>query len=1135
MATLGPVEAGSGSHLGHRAHAASVFVGRQREVAEVLGGLEDVAAGRGRLFLLAGEPGIGKSRLADEVAARARERGARVAWGRCWEPGGAPAYWPWVQVLRACLRGQDSGAVREEMRVPAVDIARMLPEVRDLFPGLPPPPVVDPESARFQLFDSTTSLLLKLANDGPLVLVLEDLHAADTPSLLLLQFLGGQMADSRLLVVGSYRDVELTPDHPLTVTLAQLSREPPARLLHLQGLSEDEVAQLVRARLDVEPVPTIVSALYRETKGNPLFVGEAVRLLAAEGPLRLLDPAIVRFAVPKEIRGVIGRRLAHLDAVCRDALSLASVLGTEFTTEVFARLSGLAFAGALDLLDRAVEAALLAPAPGAVGRWRFSHGLVREALYAELSSAERMRLHRQAAQVLQETYASHEEAHLAVLAHHFFEAAPLGDTAIAVDYARRAAEQAAQSLAYEEAARLYRMALGALELCEHQDKELEGELLLALGDALARAGDLLAAREAFFRVATVARRGGAATLLARASLGYGGRHVWARAGDDPHLVAMLQDALVLLGGGDDRLRVRLLARLACALRSSPDRDLSDTLSRQALETARGLDDAATLGYALDARCWAIYRPENPEEQIDLATELVRVGEAANDAERAFGGRLVRCLYLADLGAVADSRAELEALLRKAEELRQPAYKWATRATETMFALLEGDLGRAERLMALEVRPGQPPNPARDDLSAHQMHLYLLARERGGLAELEQSARAAVGEYAWYPLHRAALTCLLLELGREDEARAVFDELSVEGFGALYRDNEWLLGMALAAEACSRLRDAERAAVLYQQLAPFEGRHSVGHPEGSLGAVCRYLGLLAHTLGWLNKAEHHLRDAIAMNERMGARPWTAYSRFDLAGVLLDRDGPGDRERALSELDLVRETCQDLGMCCLEEKAAKRSASHARYPTVVPAGEPTASVLRREGDYWTVLFGADAFRLRDTKGLHYLAQLLLHPGQELHVLDLTTMEHGVAQDVATSRRANDDYLCSGRLSDAGAVLDEQAKAAYRQRLLELESDLEEATAWSDSLRAAKLREERDFLAEELSAALGLGGRDRKVGSQSERARVNITRAIKAVLVRFREHSPALADHLSATVHTGTFCCYSPDPRVPITWQL
>ena len=1039
-----------------------------------------------------------------------------------------------MQVVRACLRGHGSTPLSEDLRAAAVDIARMLPEIRDLFPDLPAPTAADPESARFQLFDSTTSFLLKLAQGGPLVLVLEDLHAADTPSLLLLQFLVGQMADSRLLVVGSYRDVELTPDHPLTLTLAQLSREPPTRLLHLQGLSEDEVAQLVATRLGPVAVPTIISALYRGTKGNPLFIGEAVRLLAVEGQLRHSGSAIVRVTVPKEVRDVIGRRLAHLDDVCREVLSLASVLGTEFTTEALGRLSGPGSAELLDVLDRAVDAALVEMAPGGLGRLRFSHGLVRETLYAELSSAKRMQLHRQAAEVLQKIYGSDEEPHLAELAHHLFEAAPLGGTAVAVDYARRAGDQAARSLAYEEAARLYGMALGALELHEPTDQETSGELLLALGECSARAGDLLGARETFLRAATSARRGAAAGQLARAALGYGGRFLWARAGDDSHLVPMLQDALAMLGGEDEQLRVRLLARLACVLRSSAERERCDALSRQALETARGLGDPATLAYALEARCFAICWPDNPEQRLELTTELIRVAEATNDIERLAEGQMAKCLFLAELGAVPDSRAELEQLARKAKELRQPSHIWLVRTSETMFALLEGTFDRAEKLIASEVRPGQPPTLVRDDVSANQMHRFLLGRERGGLAGLEAGTRAAVAEFPWYPVHRAALTVLLLDLGRENEARSEFEELAREGFGALHKDNEWLLAMAFVAEACSRLGDDERAAVLYETLAPFEEYHAIGPHEGSLGAVGRYLGLLAQTLGRLDQAEHHLRTAIAMNERMGARPWVAHSRSDLARVLSQRDGPGDRERALLELGLAQDICRELGMPVLEEKAAKLLGDRPADGAREPSGQGRR-VFRKEGEYWTVVFATDAFRLKDIKGLTYLAQLLGHPGREFHVLDLATVAHGVVPRGAPPTPPGEDDLHPHDMADAGPALDERAKAAYRQRLLDLEDELDEAVAWSDSLRASKLQEERDFLTEELSAAMGLGGRDRKPGSQSERARVNITRAVRAAVARVREFSPGLASHLDATIHTGTFCCYSPDPGATSSWHV
>jgi tetratricopeptide (TPR) repeat protein len=597
---------------------------------------------------------------------------------------------------------------------------------------------------------------------------------------------------------------------------------------------------------------------------------------------------------------------------------------------------------------------------------------------------------------------------------------------------------------------------------------------------------------------------------------------------------MLQDALVLLGGDDDRLRVRLLARLAGALRSSPDRDRSDTLSRQALDIARRLGDPATLGYALVSRCWAIWWPENPHERLDLATELIRVGEAANDAERVLDGHMARSGSFAELGAIAEARTELQAIARKAEDLRQPAQAWIVRTSEPIWALLEGAFDRAETVIESEVRPSQPPTLARDDLSTHRMHLFLLGRERGRFAELEDGTRAAVDQLPWYPVHRAALTCLLVELGRHDEARAVFDELALGGFRVLYRDVEWLLGMALASEACFGLRDVERAAVLYEQLLPFDGRHAMGYAEGSVGAVSRYLGLLAQTLAQLDDAERHLRDAIAMNERMRARPWTAHARLDLATVLLERDEPGDQEHATVELRLAAEMCEELGMPALARKVATRLKNRDVDGWPEPAVVVGPSVFRREGEFWTVVFATDAFRLKDAKGLRYLRYLLQRPGGEVHVLDLAAVEAGAATDRSNRPPTRNDELHAGRLSDAGPVLDDRAKASYRARLLELEDDLNEATAWSDSVRATRIRAEMDFLADELAAAVGLGGRDRNAGSPAERARVNITRAIKAAQVRIRDHSTTLADHLDVTIHTGTFCSYSPDPRAPITWH-
>jgi tetratricopeptide (TPR) repeat protein len=1114
--------------------AHDVFVGREAELRALTDSLDDARAGRGHVLLLSGEPGIGKSRLVNQFGVRARDDRVRLVWGHCWEAGGAPPYWPWVQLLRSYLRGEDPDSIRAHIGVGAADIAQMLPEVRDLFPDLPPPPTVDPDSARFQLFDSTASLLIGSASNDALVLVLEDLHAGDTPSLLLLRFLANQIGDTRLLILGTYRDVELTPEHPLTSAVAELSRAPSTRRIHLRGLSEENVATFVAAASGTPLPGALISALHRETNGNPLFLGEAVRLLAAEGRLgRLTDPATLRIAVPRGVREVIGRRIQHLDDACKDALSVASVLGTEFITEALRRMMGTTSEELFDILDRGAEAGLLEPVPTAPGRFRFSHELVRVSLYEELTSANRMRVHRRAAEALREIYSMNEEPHLAEIAHHLCQAAPLGDAASAVDYARRAGEQAARSLAYEEAARLDRMAVQALELDEPVDQLVLCELLLAQGDAQARAGDLSTASEIFLRVATNARRLGAASQLARAALGYGGRFLWTRAGADPHVVPLLQDALVLLGGNDDRLRVRLLARLACALRSEPDRTLSATLSQQAVDLARGLDDPATLGYALVGRTWAVYWPEDPEGRLVLAEEIIRVAEAAGDGERAFDGYSARCMTLIDLGAIAEARVALSDLVRRAEELRQPDQWWVVWSYRTYLALLSGELDRAEELMSSELRPSQPVNPAHDDASVHATQMFLLCREQGRLDQSEQATRAAIDLCPWYPLQLAALVCTLCELGRETEARAVFDDLAADDFGALHRDSEWLLGVALAGEACALLMDRDRAVTLYEQMLPFERRNAHSGGEGGVGALDRYLGLLAATQDRFEDAERHFHDAIEMNGRMGAVPWVAHSRYDLADMLVQRDGPGDRERAIDELRQARDIGERLGMTALTEKAHRRLGQIGPERRTEPQSVEKLGpmVFRKEGEYWTLGFQGDAFRLKDAKGLQYLARLLAEPGREFHVLTL------VGEGLAASPRAAEGEVRSraDALGAAGAFLDPQAKAEYRRRLQELEDELEDAESMGNSDRAERARSEREFIAHELAAAVGLGGRDRMAASASERARVSVTRAVKSAVARIREHSSRLGDHLAATVRTGTYCSYAPDPRVPVSWRL
>ena len=554
------------------------FVGRVPQVAELMAGLDDAFAGRGRLFLVVGEPGIGKSRLAEEVMRHARARGARVLVGRCWEAGGAPAYWPWVQALRAAVRDTDSAALLAHLGAGAAQLAQIVPELRQRFPDLPEPPALESEVARFRLFDATAEFLGNISQAPPTVLVLDDLHAADAPSLLLLRFLARELRSTHILLLAAYRDVDPIPGRPLTETLAEVAREPVTRRVSLGGLSEREVAQYVKLTASQIASTPLVAAVHQETEGNPLFVGEIVRLLAVEG-VASESTAEARLAIPQSIRDVIARRLNHLSHECNRLLVLAAVIGREFALDALARLAGVSEDGLLDVLDEAMAARVLADVPGAADRLRFAHVLIRDTLYEGLAAARRARLHRQVVAALEALYGDEPGQHLAELAHHSIASS---DVDKALRYAQRAGDRALALLAYEEAARLYQTALDALDLADVRDERTRCELLLSAGEAQMRAGNTQAAKRAFLDAAGIGRRLGLPRELARAAAGYAREDMYLRAAGDDRLVPLLEEGLVALADEDVALRVRLLARLAGALRDEPSRDRRDRLSREAV-------------------------------------------------------------------------------------------------------------------------------------------------------------------------------------------------------------------------------------------------------------------------------------------------------------------------------------------------------------------------------------------------------------------------------------------------------------------------------------------------------------------------------------------------------------------------
>ena len=906
---LAPAEVVSGTARG-------AFVGREAELTQLRAGLDNAFAGEGRLFLLAGEPGIGKSRLAEELMAHARARSARVLVGRCWEAGGAPAYWPWVQSIRAYVRETDAADLRSQLGGGAGDIAQIVPDLRHLFPDLPKRQSFETEGDRFRLFDATAEFLSNASSARPILLVLDDLHAADTPSLLLLQFVARQLGSMRMLVLGAFRDVDPVLREPLAAFLTDVVREPITRRLSLSGLTEQAVREYIELTAAEIASEEVVTALLEETEGNPLFVGEIVRLLAVE---EVSGDASATLTIPPTVREVIARRLAHLSGECNRVLTLAAVLGREFSLDALGRVADVSQEELLDALDEAMTARVVSEVPGGPTQLRFAHVLIRDTLYEGLTTVRRIGLHRQAIDALEALYGDEPGPHLAELAHHAIAGSDLDK---AVLYARRAGDRSLELLAYEEAARLYETAIEALAVAAASDDETRCELLLQLGDAQARAGDIPTAKGTFLQAAETARSAGLPDHFARAALGYGGRFMWARAWGDERLIPLLEEALDGLPDEADELRVRLLARLAGGpLRDTLDRDARVAMAQRALDIARRLGDEATLAFALEGRYEADWSPDALGERLAIADELIEVAESSGDAERAYSGHDCRFYGLVEAGAMRRAYEDHEAANNLAQELRQPAQLWDALTRQAALALFEGRFEEAEKSIHEALDFGQLAQTANPQ-QAFDLQMYALRREQGRLDEVIDVVQRAADEYPAYPIWRYVLPDVLAQLDRAHEARTAFDALAAEGFPEYEAGGEmqWLCSASLLPEVCRYLGDVAQAGTLYDRVLPYAALNAVTPPEFIVGSVSRGLGILAAVGSAWTDAVRHFEFALEMNTRMNARPWRAHTQYDYAHMLLTRAEPGDRERAGALMTAASASARELGMKALAGRLA-----------------------------------------------------------------------------------------------------------------------------------------------------------------------------------------------------------------------
>ncbi len=891
------------------------LVGRETEMEELLSRFEASVSGRGGLVLVGGEPGVGKSRLAEALAGQAGARGARVLVGRCWEAGGAPAYWPWVQVLRSYLRDLDGVLLRSQVGRDGARLATIVPELRERLPDLPPAPASESESDRFQVFDAVASFLRRAAAARPLTVFLDDLHAADAPSLLLLRFMVAELAAAPILIVGCYRDTEVGPGHPLAEALPELTREGVVTRISLGGLSRPGTARLLELTMGRPAAGELIDRLHEETAGNPLFAGEVARLLAGQDADQR-GGGEAALPIPQGVKEAIGLRLEGQSSEARDVLVLASVLGREFDLEAVERVSELQQDELYAAVEEAATARLVGEVPGGRGRMRFAHVLMRDSIYEAIPATRRPRLHRDIAEALEGLYARSPEAHLAELAHHYL-AAGNAEAGKAIHYSSLAGDRAASQLGFEEAARHYANALDLIDAVAPDD-ERSCDLLLALGEALSRAGDATQAKEVLTRAAALADAGGWPDRLARAALAYCGRFSWARSGSDAAMVPLIERALDAVGEGDSPARVRLLARLAPAIRDEPRRDRRLMLAQEALDMARRIGDPVTLAYALNGYVPAVEGPGNVGLG-EAAEELISLAQRIGDKELEYEGhdhRLHGAWALADPAAV---EIELDALERLAEELGQPAHRWHAGSTRMVAALMKGLFAEAEELISGSKDLGRRAQ-SWNSVVSERVGLFVLRREQGRLAEMEDIVRRSVREFPTLLRFPCALAHLYAELGRPREARAVLDELLARDLAREHLDAEWLFSVSLLSNAGASAEDADVATAVYELLVPYEALYAEAPLEGTFGAVGRGLGVLATSLGRHDDAERHLRTAIETERRMGALPWLAHAQHDLASLLIARAGTGDEEQARVLLAAARSTYRELGMDVWAARAA-----------------------------------------------------------------------------------------------------------------------------------------------------------------------------------------------------------------------
>lgn len=1053
------------------------LVGRSREIGYVTRALKDLESGDGGVLMFSGEPGIGKSTLARFSAGAAAEFSIPVFWGFSWEAGGAPAYWPWTQLLSSLI---------DERDLPN----EITNQLQQLIPGLGDGIVaagLRPEQAKFQLLESVRRLLDHVARETPLVLIFEDLHAADSDSLQLLHYVARHANRMRLLIIGTYRDAEaraLTAGDPLWRTCRD------AQVLELARLNEDEVRDYLTGCGPVDASEEFILNLLETTDGNPLFLAELVVYLGHEES--------TESGLPQNVQQVIRQQVDRLPEPTIRLIAEAAVLGREFELDSLVSVASRPRTEIKEDLREAINAGLVRKLGNE--RYRFSHALHRDVLYQDLTELERSSLHLKVSEFLRDEISRGDENRWSEFAAHLGEAGSAHRDE-AIEAWRSAANRALDRLAFDDAVSSLNKALAAFGGGPRYSPTDLYKLLLECAGAELLAGATAIGHEHCRTAFEIARTLEDFTLMSEAALTWGGAIVVATV--NAELVAALQECLAVIPTGNVALRSRVLARLAGAMQPARNPSQPMEMAREAIALARSTGDKSVLFAVLRSAISALMDFAPASERMPLNEEFARLAGELGDVPSQFRSGLRLMMDACE----ASEREKMDRAIDDCDNIARriglPHYQWRVASARAMQATIDGDFAKAKALLAVAQKHADEIDDLESKVTLPIQQFVILIEwqspECESLANIEANLKLAYesgmadARFFVEPFINSHKFLPNAEVARQMLGNPTVVERTFSG-----GDRYSLCRLGEFAVIANEPGMAQKA---FDAILPFVDDCGILGLMGtsSAGPVAMSLGNIAAGLQRYEDALAFQRKALKISESMRSPPWVArvHAAIAVIGKMM-----GDAELAARHGAEADRLMKELGL-----RPVRVAPAEPASVTAVAGRETIPFSIDRDGELWRVSYNDSSVLLRSSKGIEMLAELTENPEADMHVIELSGGNSVHGQD------------------GGGREIDSKARSEYEGRIRDLREELDEANEFGDTGRAENIQDELDALTREISRAFGLGGRSRQTGNAAERARVNVRRRLKDAISRIAEQHPDAGRYLENTIKTGTYCRYMP----------